>query len=366
MTDARVALVTGPQGLSGGAVVERLAARTDWSVVGCSRRPLAVRGVGSVTADLLNRDHTLDAMKDLADVTHLFFGAYVARAGDHGAEAVDNAAILTNTLDALRSAGADLQHVVLYHGGKAYGAHLGPFTTPAKESAPRIEGPLLYHEQEDMVRARGSSDGIGWTIFRPDWVGGATTGSPINLVLALGTYAVLCRELGQPLVYPGTITAGASLMQSTDSRLIGAASEWACESAAARNDIFNLTNGDAYRWQDMWGEVADVFGLAVDDGGPTLTEFMTRHGSRWAEVMAKHDLVVLDPVATIDWPTIDFAFSCGHDMISSTVKIRHAGFAECIDSSAMFAEQLHELARRRILPRDLFATPSPASAEAAP
>ncbi|GAA3525553.1 SDR family oxidoreductase [Aeromicrobium panaciterrae] len=350
--DHRVALVTGPQGLSGGAVFERLSSSPDWTVLGCSRRPDALPADQIVAVDLLDRAGTTAALAQREDITHLFFGAYAARAGDLAAEADANAAILVNTLDALRSAGAKLQHVVLYHGGKAYGAHLGPFRTPAKENAPRIGGPLLYHDQEDIVRERGQVDRFGWTVFRPDWVGGATTGSPINLVLGTAIYAVLCRDLGLPLRYPGSLAQGASLIQSTDARIIGAASEWACDAPEARDEIFNLTNGDAYRWQCMWGEVAAMFGLEVAEGGPSLTDFMAQHAERWAALTAEHGLLALDPLRVIDWPTIDFAFTCGFDMLTSTVKIRRAGFADCIDSRDMFADQLAELARRGVIPGD--------------
>jgi nucleoside-diphosphate-sugar epimerase len=167
----RVALVTGSHGLSGRAVYEHLYGRPGWEVIGASRRAEPpVAGAPHIAVDLANRVATRDALAQHAP-THLFFGAYLA---DHdlAREAEVNRAILVNTLDALATAHAPLRHVVIFHGAKAYGAHLGPFPTPARESALAVPGPLLYHDQEQVLRKYGQRLGFTWTVLRADCVCG--------------------------------------------------------------------------------------------------------------------------------------------------------------------------------------------------
>jgi hypothetical protein len=53
------------------------------------------------------------------------------------------------------------------------------------------------------------------------------------------------------------------------------------------------------------------------------------------------------------WQFADFAFSRPGQTSSilSTIKIRQAGFGDCIDSAEMLEWWLRDLRRRRILPR---------------
>ena len=94
-----------------------------------------------LNADLLV-GASLDAHRQaLSQITHLFFSAYKQEA-DVAVEATVNTNMLRNMLDALQAAGAPLERVILFEGGKAYGALVGPYRTPALESDPRIMTPL--------------------------------------------------------------------------------------------------------------------------------------------------------------------------------------------------------------------------------
>jgi hypothetical protein len=94
------------------------------------------------------------------DVTHAIFGAYVEK--DMPAERSSvNVALLRNLMDAVEESAPNLQHVTIYQGGKAYGADLGPFKTPAREDDPRLMSPNFYYDQEDHLRQR--QQGKRWT-----------------------------------------------------------------------------------------------------------------------------------------------------------------------------------------------------------
>jgi hypothetical protein len=102
----------------------------------------------------------------VGDATHLVFAAY-SEHGSLAAQIAPNVALLSNTLDGLAVAGAPLRHVTLYQGMKAYGAHLGPYRTPAREDEPRLLGPNFYYDQEDLLRRTAAERGFRFTVLRP-------------------------------------------------------------------------------------------------------------------------------------------------------------------------------------------------------
>jgi hypothetical protein len=81
---------------------------------------------------------------------------------------------------------------------------------------------------------------------------GPSLNSPMNLVTGLATYAAMSRELGLPLRYPGRREGWNTLQETTDAELFGRATLWALGEDKARNEIFNVSNGDVYRWRQMW------------------------------------------------------------------------------------------------------------------
>ncbi|MFD0852074.1 NAD-dependent dehydratase, partial [Actinomadura adrarensis] len=175
-----------------------------------------------------------------------------------------NVAMLDHALEGLRAAGARLARVVMIGGGKSYGEHLGPYKTPAKESDPRHLGPIFYNDQEDLLRERGrrdGRDGFSWTVLRPDIVIGPSLGSPMNLLTSIAVYAALCGQDGVPLRFPGTREAYTALHQITDADLLAEATAWALTGGTAAEAIFNITNGDLFRWEHLWPRVAGLFDM---------------------------------------------------------------------------------------------------------
>jgi nucleoside-diphosphate-sugar epimerase len=158
-------LVVGALGVIGRSVVEHLA-DSRRSVVGLTRRqpPLAVRtDAEHVLGDVTDRGTGVRLRESLHDVTHLVFAAYQEQPSLAG-QVAPNVNLLEGSMDALAAAGAALQHVTLYQGNKYYGAHLGPFKTPAREDDPRLPGPNFYYGQEDLLRLRAEQDGFAFTI----------------------------------------------------------------------------------------------------------------------------------------------------------------------------------------------------------
>ena len=350
--DERV-LVTGSGGVIGSNVIRELV-HQGIDATGISRREpasSAPRGWRHLQADLLDVDAARRALAQAPDTTHLVLGAYI-EGGDDDEQLERNVALLRNTLDAAAAAGAPLRHVTLYQGMKYYGAHLGAFTTPAREDDPRLPIRHFYYAQEDLLAERAARDGFAYTVLRPEGVWGYAQGTPMNLLMAIAAYVAVTRELGLPLRFPGPRrTYEEVIYQSTDARLLARATIWAGRTEAAAGEAFNITNGDVYRWSRMWRAIAWHYGLELGEPQELpLAATMPGFGDVWDRIVAQHGLVATPWETLVDWRFADFIFGSAWDNISSTIKIRHAGFGESFDSITRMLELLDDLGRRRIIP----------------
>jgi nucleoside-diphosphate-sugar epimerase len=343
------ALITGAHGIVGLNLLEELAGRPEWAATGLGRRPAGpVPGQDYVCVDLRDPAATKAAMAGLGDVTHLFFAAFQYSPDPHEEIAI-NVAILDNTLDALRAAGAPLERVLIYQGGKAYGALLGSVRTPAKETDPRVPGPLFYYDQEDLLYARGAKEGFATTVMRPDFIEGIGLGSYVNLATTVAAYGSVCKALDMPIYFPGGPQAFDALIQLTDARLLARGSLWAALEENRGDVIYNITNGDLFRWSNVWPRVAAWFG--VPPGRPMhvdLKRFMHDKGPLWAKLKAEHGLVLdLDQIQNWDQ---GYVLGASLELHSSTIRIRQAGFQECLDSDDRLIELLEEMRARKFIP----------------
>lgn len=340
-------LVVGQHGVTGGAIARRLETDPRWTVLTTSRR--SDPSANHFSADLL-QSGSLVTHRELSAVTHVVYAAYVER--PTMSEAVGpNVTMLRTLFDDLFSLGAPLQQVVLIGGGKSYGEHLGHYRTPAKESDPRVLGPIFYNDQEDLLRAESDSKGFSFTVLRPDIAIGFALGSPMNLLGSIGTYAALCLEEGIPLRFPGSGTAWRALQQFTDTDILASAVNWSLTSQSARNEVFNVTNGDNFRWEHLWPDIAAVFDLDTATPQPlSLQEHLGGRKGQWASMVERHGLRPSELSQISSWPFADAIFSSGFDMVQSTIKIRQAGFADCVDSHSSVISQLQSLRDKKYLP----------------
>jgi len=345
---AGTALVAGAAGIIGDAVLRELAAN-DWRVRGLSRR--ALRDHPSIRADLTDAHATEAALHEAGDTTHLFYAA-LAPDPDLSTEAARNAAMLGSLLDGLEAAGAPLERVIIYQGFKIYGIHLGAnVPTPARESDPPHMPPNLYMAQEAALRERSARSRWDYVALRPDVVVGDIWGNPMNIALVVGAFAEISRALGIPLRFPGTDKAFGQLVQFTDSRLLARASRWAATSERAGGEAFNVTNGDTFRWERMWDDVARHLGLATAAPVPlTLARHMADKGTMWRRLAEDHGLAEPDLSRLVGWGFGDFIFHTETDVISDVNKIYEHGFTERLNSTTSLLQAIDSLKRQRILP----------------
>ncbi|MEE2060369.1 SDR family oxidoreductase [Rhodococcus artemisiae] len=348
-TNGGTVLVAGDGGLIG-SYAAREYSNLGWTVHGVSRRDLPDVPWQHRSVDLLDTDEAKNALADLSDVTHLVFAAYIERPTDPELIEV-NDALLRNTLDALQAAGAPLRHVTLYQGGKAYGHHLGFFNTPAKETDARLIAPHFYYTQEDLLRRVAAERNFTFTALRPEGVTGYATGNPMNLLLVIGVYAAICKELGLPMRFPGTRAAYDVLYQTTDAELLGRATVWAGSADTAANQVFNVNNGDQFRWSQLWPRFAEHFGMEyAPPQQMSLTDAMPNRADVWQRLVEKHHLVPTPFEKLVAWPVGDFLFHHEADNITSTVKIRQAGFADALVTETRLLQLFDRLVERKVLP----------------
>ncbi|SOD98656.1 SDR family oxidoreductase [Blastococcus haudaquaticus] len=343
-------LITGAGGVIGAHAAAEYAKRPGWRVRGVSRRRPRNTSWYHLPVDLGDPDAARAGLSELGDVTHLVFAAYTERATAR--EASDaNVALLRHTLDGLAGAGAPLEHVTLYQGGKAYGAHMGFFNTPAKETDPRIIQPNFYYDQEDLLREVAAARGFRLTVFRPEGVIGYAVGNPMNLLMVIAVYAAIAKALGQPLRFPGSLAAYDALYQVTDAELLARATVWAGGEPRADGEIFNVTNGDQVRWRHLFPAFARHFGMEYAEPQPVpLAEAMAGRRDVWERLVGRHGLVDTPYGDLVRWEFGEFIFTSGFDNVSSTIKLRRAGFADCFDTEDRFLELFDRLSAERIIP----------------
>lgn len=349
MAKDKVALVAGGLGVIGRALVQHFSEREGWDVVALSRRaPDFETNARYLQVDLFDAEKTAAAVAS-AGATHVFYAAYQEKR-NADEQVAANLAMLQTLVRAARAEAPRLRRVVLYEGVKYYGVHLGPFKTPAREDDPRHMPPNFYYDQEDWLRAEAAGQPWDMVALRPDVVCGFAVGNPMNLTLVIAVYAAISRELGLPLRFPGSASAYRALAQVTDAGQLARASEWAALKAPA-GEAYNVTNGDIFRWEQLWPAFARAFGmeLAPPQAIP-LSEFMRDKGSVWSRIVSKYGLVPYAYETIAAWGFGDFIFNCDYDVISSTTKLRQAGFADVIDSEAMFLRMFDEFRRRRVIP----------------
>jgi hypothetical protein len=178
----------------------------------------------------------------------------------------------------------------------------------------------------------------------------------MNLVPAIGVYAAVRRARGLPLSFPG---GAARVSEAVDADLLARAIEWAADAERARGETFNVTNGDVFAWRDVWPAIADALGIEVGRDEPQrLADVMPRAEATWAEVVRRHGLrapASLDAMVGDAFVYADLLFGYGVESVSlpvlvSTIKIRQAGFSECLDTEQMFRRAFARLQELALLP----------------
>src|SRR3954454_21680802 len=351
----RTALVVGVTGIAGYNTAQALLAE-GWRVVGLSRtHRYDIPGVQHVYADVLDTD-SVEAAITGRGITHLFFTTW-SRQDTEADNCRVNGAMLANTLEAVRRT-TRLQHAVLVTGLKHY---LGPFEayasapaeTPFRESQGRLPFQNFYYEQEDILFAAAEEQGFTWSVHRPHTMIGYALGNVMNMGVTLAMYGSICRETGEPFIFPGSPQQYGGVTDITDARLLGRHAVWSATDPAARNQAFNTVNGDVFRWRQMWGRVAEGLGVAPADypGHPQPLEGRMDHADDvWAGLVKKHDLADYPASALASWWHTDADLGREVETFADMSKSRSLGFLTFQDSARSFLDLFDTLRAQQVIP----------------
>jgi nucleoside-diphosphate-sugar epimerase len=354
-------LVAGASGLVGVAAIEAFL-DAGWDVIGVSRRNPEVpsgRDFQFLSLDLRDEHAARKALSPLAGVTHVAYAAIYENPHDlvggwsNTDQIAVNNAMLRNVIKPLVAGKSELQHVSILQGTKAYGVHLHPIAIPARESDPRDNHKNFFLDQQDYVRDAGVKHGFTYTALRPQLVTGKTQGA-LNVLPAIGAYAAIRREKGEPFSFPG----GPSFVwEAADADLVGQVMVWAAQAPQAANEIFNVTNGDVFAWRSVWPALAETLGVEVGTDEPTsLAAYIRDNAAVWAKIVTKYGLRGGDLRSFVGQGDqhADFAFAYGAPAgpvaFVSTIKLRKAGFNAAVDTSDAFCGALQSFIDRHLLP----------------
>jgi nucleoside-diphosphate-sugar epimerase len=336
-------LIVGASGLVGTAAVKLFGGRDDWDVVAISRRaPFVPLGKARhIPVDLLNAAQCREVFGAMGDVTHVAYTAVNEQEGNMVAgwqdpvQAGKNLAMLTNMMDPLWD-------------------RVMPI--PFKESLPRIPHENFYYHQEDYIAAKKTGADWSSTFFRTAMIAGDAVGSNMNSYLVLGIFAALRKEAGLPLPQP----TGASMITDVAAALLAAGIAWAAEAPSARNETFNITNGDIFSLHDAFPIVAES--LMMELGAPESFEIITELRKLlplWPGMVRKHGLRAPEDLGALfgeslevggAWTAPIAATDVVRYGIASTVKIHQAGFHAVIDTADMIRKYMKRYQELGIIP----------------
>ena len=355
-------VVAGATGLVGNAALRHFGGVDGCDVLALSRRrPRQLHGARHIQLDLTDPAQCTRAAAELQGATHLVYAALY-----EGPNLIDgwrdpnqirtNDLMLRNLMVALEPAAPQLAHVALLQGTKAYGVHVRPLIVPAREGRSEMyEQPNFYWAQENFLRELQQGKAWHWSILRPVLIVGEAMGGAMDLIPPLGVYAAMLREQGRPLDYPG---GAARVSQAVDVDLLARAIAWAGEAAAARNEAFNVTNGDVFTWENVWPAISDALDMKPGTAVPlSLTQECPKWIAPWDKLRRKHNLISpdLEAFVGLSFQYADYTMRYGQTQsgppsIVSTVKINQAGFTEMMDTEAMFRKWFKLARASRLLP----------------
>lgn len=351
------ALIVGVSGIIGSALAAHLLEQ-NWRVHGLSRgRTPVPAGCESIIADLTDADGLAAALDGL-DIDRVFIAAWSRQANERENIRV-NGMIVRNVLDAVgpRLAGG---HAALVTGLKHY---LGPFEayatgnvpiTPFREEQGRQAVDNFYYAQEDELFAAAARHSFSWSVHRPHTIIGFAVGNAMNMGVTLAVYATLCRETGQPFVFPGSPAQWHGLTDMTDARLLAQHLAWASTSDKARNQDFNVVNGDVFRWKWLWPRLAAYFGIEAaeyDDAVHPLEERMVDSAGQWKDIAMRYDLREPDIEQLASWWHTDADLGRPMEVLADMGKSRSAGFTGYQSTSDAFVDLFERLEVERLIPR---------------
>lgn len=177
--------------------------------------------------------------------------------------------------------------------------------------------------------------------------------SLMNLIGTLCVYAAICKHEGVPLRFPGSKAAWECYSTASDADLIAEQHIWAAVDPYARNEAFNCSNGDVFKWKHMWKVLAEQFGIedyGFEEGlDLRLSEVMKDRGGVWDEIVRENQLLPTKLEEVGDWWFSDLILS-GEAPLDSMNKAKEHGFLGFRNSKNSFITWVDRAKAYKIVP----------------
>ncbi|KAF5737039.1 3-oxo-Delta(4 5)-steroid 5-beta-reductase-like [Tripterygium wilfordii] len=364
MPHQSVALIVGVTGMTGLALAEALKKPTalggPWKVYGSARRPKPSWFPSSITDDYIifdatSFDDTVAKIDPVAsEITHVFWIAIQVRESEEANVRV-NQAMLANVLDVLKSTpNSRLSHVTLqtgtqyYMGPVHFNDQVNPHDPPFLEDLARLPYPNFYYPLEDLVASHAPA--LTYSVHRASIIIGASSRSAYNALLTLAVYATICRREGLPFKYPGTRYTWEHFCDMTDVRVLADQHIWAAVTGRAKNQAFNCTNGDLFKWKSVWKVLSEIFGVGFvpfDESEEfDIVELMKDKGVVWNDIVEQHGLVKTKLEEITCFGALQNVLHFKFQHVCSMNKSREFGFfgfADSLKSLGLWSEKLREM-----------------------
>jgi nucleoside-diphosphate-sugar epimerase len=375
---AKVAFITGGNGITGSAILEHLVTKTDvsqWNkIIVTSRSPFKTT-VQDPRIEFIALDFTQDVeqlvqlMRDAcSQITHAYFSSYVHK-DDFAELNLANERLFANFLDALTSVAPRLENITLQTGGKHYNVHLHPVPSPARECDLRKPSPIgnFYYPQEDYLIARQKDSNWTWNVIRPEAIIGYTSKpNGMNEALTIVLYMLVCKELGVEAKMPTNQRYWEGTDDVSDSRLIADLTIWASTTKAAANEAFNCVNGDNICWKYLWPRIAEYVGASATSS-QVFTKPYPKEGelqlelslAEWAKDKKQVWNSICDKYACPQakatweagtWAFQDWVFQRTWSATLSVSKARKFGWTGYLDSFDSFAHAIDQFVKLAQIP----------------
>ncbi|CAL1395911.1 unnamed protein product [Linum trigynum] len=378
-----VALIVGVTGIVGNSLAEILPLPDTpggpWKVYGVARRPRtawsADHRMRYIQCDVADAAAAKYKLAQLNDVTHIFYATW-ARCSTEEENCRVNSQMFRNVLQAVVPNAPNLRHVCLQTGVNHY---VGPIRSPEPgprpeppftEDLPRLRSPNFYYSLEDVLfeetAARKQGRPLTWSVHRPGQIWGFSPYSLMNVIGSLCAYAAICKHEGRPLIFPGSEAAWKGYSAASDADLVAEHQIWAAVDPNAKDEAFNVMNGDAFKWKQLWKVLAEQFGIekqgmeeAEERRRVGLAEMMKGKEKVWEEIVRKNDLVATKLEEVGNWWYVDEVLGGdgegggggeGGGMMMSMNKSKEHGFLGFRNSDRSFVAWIDKLKAFRIVP----------------
>jgi len=146
-----------------------------------------------------------------------------------------------------------------------------------------------------------------------------------------------------------------AVFDSTDADLIAKTCEWCLLEPKARNQCYNITNGETASLKEWWPLVAEVLGMTAGPEKPlSFTKDIPGWGEEWDKIRARYSLKApaLEPFLGTSGQFSDFVFARGNRVPGqmSCIKIRRDGFMDMLYTDEMIRKWFKMYQDEQLLP----------------